>query len=78
MLEYEEPLVRQDSITGDWVAGSGHMIWIGDRTRQPDGAHVEFCKGVINPIGLKCGPSLAPDDLIRLIDQLNPANEADV
>ena len=76
LLEYEEPLVRQDSITGDWVAGSGHMIWIGDRTRQPDGAHVEFCKGVINPIGLKCGPSLAPDDLIRLIDQLNPANEA--
>lgn len=76
LLEYEEPLVRQDSITGDWVAGSGHMIWIGDRTRQPDGAHIEFCRGVINPIGLKCGPSLVPDDLIRLIDKLNPENEA--
>ena len=76
LLEYEEPLVRQDSITGDWVAGSGHMIWIGDRTRQPDGAHLEFCRGVINPIGLKCGPSLAPDELIRLIDILNPENEA--
>ena len=52
------------------------MIWIGDRTRQPDGAHVEFCRGVINPIGLKCGPSLEADDLIRLIDALNPENEA--
>ena len=75
LLEYEEALCRQDSLTGDWIAGSGHMIWIGDRTRQPDGAHVEFCQGVINPIGLKCGPSLDPDELIVLIDKLNPMNE---
>lgn len=75
LLEYEEPLVRQDSLTGDWVAGSGHMIWIGDRTRQPDGAHVEFCRGVVNPIGLKCGPSLTPEDLLHLIDTINPENE---
>ena len=72
LLEYEEPLTRLDSTSGEWVAGSGHMIWIGDRTRQPDGAHIEFCRGVINPIGLKCGPSLAPDDLVRLIEALNP------
>jgi len=76
LLEYEEPLARLDSTSGEWVAGSGHMIWIGDRTRQPDGAHVEFCRGVINPLGLKCGPSLDPDDLVRLIDILNPLNEA--
>ena len=74
LLEYEEALCRIDSITGQPVAGSGHMIWIGDRTRQPDGAHVEFCRGVRNPIGLKCGPSLAPDELLRLIDILNPDN----
>jgi 3-deoxy-7-phosphoheptulonate synthase len=76
LLEYEEALCRQDSLTGDWLAGSGHMIWIGDRTRQPDHAHVEFCRGVKNPIGLKCGPSLTPDGLLELIDVLNPANEA--
>ncbi|MEM9059802.1 MAG: 3-deoxy-7-phosphoheptulonate synthase class II [Pseudomonadota bacterium] len=76
LLEYEEPLVRLDSTSGEWVAGSGHMIWIGDRTRQLDGAHIEFCRGLINPIGLKCGPSLEPDDLIHLIDALNPEDEA--
>ncbi len=76
LLEYEEALCRQDSLTGQWVAGSGHMIWIGDRTRQPEGAHVEFAKGVINPIGLKCGPSISTDDLLKLIDTLNPENEA--
>ena len=75
LLEYEEALCRIDSTTGLPVAGSGHMIWIGDRTRQPDGAHVTFCEGVQNPIGLKCGPSLTSDDLKRLIDRLNPANE---
>jgi len=75
LLEYEEALCRQDSLTGDWLAGSGHMIWIGDRTRQPDGAHVEFCRGVINPIGLKCGPTTTAEDLKVLIDKLNPANE---
>jgi 3-deoxy-7-phosphoheptulonate synthase len=75
LLEYEEALCRIDSTTGLPVAGSGHMIWIGDRTRQPDGAHVEFCRGVQNPIGLKCGPSLSADDLKRLIAALNPTNE---
>ena len=76
LLGYEEALARQDSTTGDWVATSGHMIWIGDRTRQPDHAHVEFCRGVTNPIGLKCGPSIDGDGLLHLIDQLNPQNEA--
>ena len=76
LLPYEEALTRLDSTSGRWVAGSGHMIWIGDRTRQLDGAHVEFCRGVINPIGLKCGPSLDSDGLLKLIDRLNPENEA--
>jgi len=76
LLEYEEALCRIDSTTGLPVAGSGHMIWIGDRTRQPDGAHVEFCRGVQNPIGLKCGPSLTSDDLKVLLRKLNPENEA--
>ena len=76
LLEYEEALCRIDSTTGLPVAGSGHMIWIGDRTRQPDGAHVEFCRGVQNPVGLKCGPSLAADDLKLLLRKLNPENEA--
>ncbi len=75
LLEYEEALCRIDSTTGLPVAGSGHMIWIGDRTRQPDGAHVEFARGVQNPVGLKCGPSLEADDLRRLIGRLNPDNE---
>ena len=76
LLEYEEALCRIDSTTGLPVAGSGHMIWIGDRTRQPDGAHVEFCRGVQNPIGLKCGPSLTASDLKVLMARLNPQNEA--
>lgn len=76
LLEYEEALCRVDSTTGLPVAGSGHMIWIGDRTRQPDGAHVEFCRGVQNPIGLKCGPSISTSDLKTLISTLNPNNEA--
>ncbi len=76
LLEYEEALTRIDSTTGKWVAGSGHMIWIGDRTRQPDGAHVEFARGVQNPIGLKCGPSTTPEDLKVLMAKLNPENEA--
>ena len=75
LLPYEEALTRQDSITGEHYATSGHMIWIGDRTRQLDGAHVEFCRGVKNPIGLKCGPSLAEEDLLRLIAALNPENK---
>ena len=76
LLGYEQALTRVDSTTGDWYATSGHMIWVGDRTRQLDGAHVEYCRGVRNPIGLKCGPSLKPDELIRLIDLLDPSQEA--
>jgi 3-deoxy-7-phosphoheptulonate synthase len=76
LLEYEEALCRIDSTSGLPVAGSGHMIWIGDRTRQPDGAHVEFCRGVQNPIGLKCGPSTSAEDLKVLMSKLNPKNEA--
>jgi 3-deoxy-7-phosphoheptulonate synthase len=76
LLEYEEAFARVDSLTGNTVAGSGHMIWIGDRTRQPDGAHVEFCRGVLNPIGLKCGPTTTAEDLKVLMAKLNPDNEA--
>ncbi len=75
LLEYEEALCRIDSTTGLPVAGSGHMLWIGDRTRQPDGAHVAFLRGVQNPIGVKCGPTMTADDLKRLLAILNPANE---
>ncbi|TCO69740.1 class II 3-deoxy-7-phosphoheptulonate synthase [Rhodovulum euryhalinum] len=74
LLEYEEALCRVDSTSGNWVAGSGHMLWIGDRTRQVDGAHVEYCRGVLNPIGLKCGPSITESDLRTLIETLNPKN----
>jgi 3-deoxy-7-phosphoheptulonate synthase len=75
LLPYEQALTRVDSTTGDWYDCSAHMIWIGDRTRQLDGAHVEFCRGIKNPLGLKCGPTSDPDELIRLIDVLNPENE---
>jgi len=75
LLHYEEALTRRDSLTGDWYDCSAHMLWIGDRTRQLDGAHVEFLRGVKNPIGLKVGPSLNPDDLLKLIDTLDPTNE---
>ena len=76
LLGYEEALTRRDSITGEYYATSGHMLWIGDRTRQPDGAHVEYFAGIRNPIGIKCGPSLASDDLLKLLDKLNPDNKA--
>ena len=76
LLEYEEALCRVDSTSGAYVAGSGHMVWIGDRTRQVDGAHVDFCAGIINPIGIKCGPTLTDSDLLKLLDKLNPSNEA--
>ena len=76
LLEYEEALTRLDSTSDNWLAGSGHMIWIGDRTRQPDGAHVEFARGVLNPIGMKCGPSMTSEDLKVLMARLNPENEA--
>ena len=75
LLGYEEAMTRQDSLTGDWYDTSAHMLWIGDRTRFAGSAHVEFLRGVGNPLGLKCGPSLEPDDLIRLLDTLNPANQ---
>src|SRR6201998_3753060 len=75
LLGFEEAMTRVDSTTGDWYCTSGHMVWIGDRTRQYDHAHVEYCRGIKNPLGLKCGPSLKADDLIRLIDILNPDNE---
>lgn len=76
LLPYEQALTRVDSTTGDWYDVSAHMLWIGDRTRQPDGAHVEFMRGIKNPLGLKCGPSMKPDELLQLIDILNPNNEA--
>jgi 3-deoxy-7-phosphoheptulonate synthase len=76
LLEYEEALTRVDSTSGKWLAGSGHMVWIGDRTRQPDGAHVEYARGVLNPIGLKCGPTMTSEDLKLLMAKLNPNNEA--
>ncbi len=75
LLPYEQALTRIDSTTGDWYDVSSHFLWIGDRTRQPDGAHVEFLRGVKNPLGMKCGPSLSTDDLMRLLDTLNPHNE---
>ncbi len=78
LLGYEEALTRKDSTSDDpdaWYTTSGHMIWIGDRTRQLDHAHVEFARGIRNPIGMKCGPSLEPDDMLRLIDRLNPLND---
>ncbi len=74
LLGYEQAMTRVDSTSGDWYDTSAHMLWIGDRTRQLDGAHVEFMRGIKNPIGLKCGPSLKGDDLLRLIDILNPQN----
>jgi 3-deoxy-7-phosphoheptulonate synthase len=78
LLGYEQAMTRRDEVMGSgrYFDTSAHMIWIGDRTRQPDHAHVEFCRGVANPIGLKCGPSLEPSGLLQLIDLLNPANEA--
>jgi 3-deoxy-7-phosphoheptulonate synthase len=75
LLGFEEAMTRVDSTSGDWYATSGHMLWIGDRTRQADHAHVEFCRGIKNPLGLKCGPSSKVDELLRLIDILNPDNE---
>ncbi len=76
LLGYEQAMTRLDSTSGDYYATSGHMIWIGDRTRQLDHAHVEYFRGIKNPIGVKCGPSLEPDNLLRLIDALNPNDVA--
>ncbi|MCF8708823.1 class II 3-deoxy-7-phosphoheptulonate synthase [Rhizorhapis sp. SPR117] len=76
LLPYEQALTREDSLTGDWYDTSAHMLWIGDRTRFEGSAHVEYLRGIGNPIGLKCGPSLEPDALLRMLDTLNPAREA--
>ena len=76
LLNYEEALTREDSLTGDWYNCSAHMLWIGDRTRDPKGAHVEFLRGVKNPIGIKAGPSIKEDDLLKLCDILSPDNES--
>jgi len=76
LLPYEEAFTREDSLTGEWYNTAAHMVWIGDRTRQLDGAHVEYMKGIKNPIGIKAGPSMDPDDLIRLAKAVNPENEA--
>ena len=75
LLNYEEALTRVDSLSGDWYDCSAHMLWIGDRTRDPDEAHVEFLRGVRNPLGVKCGPTLDTDHLKRLLWTLNPDNE---
>jgi len=76
LLNYEEALSRVDSTTGDWYDTSAHLLWLGERTRQLDGAHLEFLRGVGNPVGVKLGPGVQGDELIRMIDELNPANEA--
>lgn len=75
MLNYEQAMTRVDSTTGDWYDTSAHMLWVGERTRGIDGAHVEFLRGIGNPLGAKIGPNATPDDLLRLCDRLNPANE---
>ena len=75
LLPFEEAMTRIDSTTGEYHDTSAHFVWIGDRTRQPDGAHIEFCRGIKNPLGLKCGPTLKPDELIKLCNILNPENE---
>src|SRR5277367_328349 len=75
LLGYEQAFTRVDSTTGDWYCTSGHMVWIGDRTRQADHAHVEYCRGIKNPLGLKTGPTQKPDELLKLIDVLDPDNE---
>ena len=75
LLPYEQALTRVNSTTGDWYGCSAHFLWIGDRTRQVDGAHVEFLRGVKNPLGMKVGPTQEPDDLLKLLDILNPHNE---
>ncbi len=76
LLNYEQAMTRVDSTTGDWYDTSAHLLWVGDRTRQVDGAHVEFLRGIANPVAMKVGPSMDADDLLRLIDALNPDDEA--
>lgn len=75
LLGYEQALTRRDSSTGDWYDGSAHFLWIGERTRQLDGAHLEFARGIANPIGIKLGPTTTPDALLQILDALNPDNQ---
>ena len=75
LLPFEEAMTRVDSTTGEFHDTSAHFVWIGDRTRQLDGGHVEFCRGIHNPIGIKCGPTLKAEDLIKLCNKINPTNE---
>lgn len=75
LLGYEQALTRRDSSTGDWYDGSAHFLWIGERTRQLDGAHLEFARGIANPIGIKLGPTTTPDTLLQILDALNPDNQ---
>ena len=77
LLNYEEALTREDTITSEkgWYSTSAHLLWVGDRTRQHDHGHIEFLSGIQNPVGIKCGPSLEPEDLIRLIEKINPEND---
>ncbi len=75
LMNYEEALTREDSLTGDWYDCSAHMLWIGDRTRDVNDAHVEFLRGVKNPIGIKAGPTMTADGLIEIIEKVNPENE---
>ncbi|MEL7452017.1 MAG: 3-deoxy-7-phosphoheptulonate synthase class II [Pseudomonadota bacterium] len=75
LLGFEEAMTRIDSTTGDWYDTSAHMLWIGHRTRHLDEAHIEFCKGIKNPIGMKCGPGMEPDELVRLLETLNPYDD---
>jgi 3-deoxy-7-phosphoheptulonate synthase len=74
LLGFEQAMTRIDSTSGLWYDTSAHLVWVGERTRQPDGAHVEFCRGLANPVGLKAGPKVSPDELLTLCDILNPAN----
>jgi 3-deoxy-7-phosphoheptulonate synthase len=77
LLGYEQAMTREDSTRpGTWCCTSAHFLWVGDRTRQPDHAHVEFCRGIMNPLGLKCGPTTKVDELLRLVEMLNPQNES--
>lgn len=76
LLPYEQAMTRQDSLNGEWYDTSAHMVWIGDRTRFEGSAHIEFARGIGNPLGMKCGPSMEPDALVRLLDTLNPNREA--
>jgi len=76
LLPYEQALTRVDSTTGEWYGCSAHFLWVGDRTRQAEGAHIEYLRGIRNPLGMKVGPTQEADDLLRILDILNPANEA--